>query len=485
MASIPGGKVVSMRVLVLCGLFALSGCRLDDRFGGGGSADMSAGGDAALPVICQANTALRCNGSSSVACNADGTAEQTFVCAGGCDASTFHCNDCVPNSSVCASGMLTVCSAGGTVTRTDSCALGCATSGDRCKEIDPANGVAAEMDGATTAPDVVFNAASVTTINADTGDITYNGMPFSIPSVSKPQAGGNPSIRVFQVQSLKIQSAVKFIGANAVVIVSRGDVEIASTIEIAGRFNVPGPGARVTADGCIGGDANSNGNEHPGAGGGGFLSAGANGGSAQDLAPPTGGSAGGAISGTVSLEPLRGGCRGGNFLDPSWLGSGGGGGGALQVTSRTKVTVAATGIIDAGGGGAAYSQSGPGGGSGGGVLLEAPVVQLDGTVCANGGGGGNYKSTGENGQVAYRGTSLAAKGGDFVGSGIGLGGDGGTKDAPPGNGANAAVASAVSIGGGGGGAVGRIRINTASGTGVKGGASLLSPVPSEAMMKVR
>jgi hypothetical protein len=402
--------------------------------------------------------------------------------------------DCTPNTTVCTSGQLTVCGAAGTVQRTETCAIACASSGDACQEVAPANGLAAELDGASTGPDAVFSTGAIV-FNSDTGDVTSNGGPFTVPSTLHSQGSGLPQIRVFQFKSLAIRAHTTITGTNAIALVSRGAVEIAALVEIAGRGTTPAPGAITATSACQGGDSSvadptGSTTRVPGAGGAGFGTAGGNGGSAiRSGASLASGGARGSIAGVVTLEPLRGGCRGGSvlsFQDAFWATSGGGGGGALQISSRTRITVTSAGMIDAGGGGAFGGKSGAGGGSGGALLLEAPQVSVDGTLVANGGAGGCFNVDGEDGQVAYRAGSLEAKGGSCnAAGGVGSGGSGGTKDMTPSDGVNASTTTVVPIGGGGGGAAGRVHINSLTGTFTKGATSLVSPLASEAMIHVR
>ena len=401
---------------------------------------------------------------------------------------------CAPNTTVCATGQLTVCGAAGTVQSTETCTIACASNGNACQELDPANGLAAELDGAGAGPDAVFSIGD-TVFNSDTGDVTNNGGPFTVPSILHAQGNGLPQIRVFQFKSLAIRSHTTITGTNAIALVSRGDVEIAALFEIAGRGIASAPGAITATSTCQGGDnsvADPTGSTTrvPGAGGAGFGTAGGTGGSAiRSGASLASGGASGNIAGVVTLEPLRGGCRGGNVLspqDPFWATTGGGAGGALQISSRTRITATSSGIIDAGGGGADPGKAGAGGGAGGAMLLEAPQISINGTLAANGGGGGCFNTNGEDGQVAYRAGSLEAKGGSCNAvNGVGSGGNGGTKDLAPTNGVNASTTTAVPVGGGAGGAAGRIHVNTLTGTFTKGSTSLVSPLASEAMIHVR
>lgn len=389
---------------------------------------------------------------------------------------------CTPSTTSCTDDMLSVCGADGQVAHTETCSLGCNTAGNACRKLDPSNGLASALDGAATGPAVVFDAATTaTTINTDTGAVMHNGAAVTIPSVVVIQPG-LPNLRAFQVKSLVVQNPVAVSGAAALAFVSDGDVTISSTITLAGRGFTPGPGAVVDrATACAGRDITIANQLAPGPGGGGFGTAGAAGGAANGTA----GGSPGTVAGADTLVPLRGGCPGG-FVN----GSGsiaGAGGGALQVSSRTKITVTVAGVVDAGGGGSAFFLVGGGGGSGGGILLEAAVVSVGGTLAANGGGGACGVTSGEDGRTTPRAGSasgLAALGGACTDPSQGSGGNGGTKDAAPRAGANGSGSSGTIVGGGGGGSVGRIRVNTRSGTFTQTGA-LISPAASQGTARTR
>jgi hypothetical protein len=429
----------------------------------------------------------------SVAC---GSVNATVDASGGADAVS---GPCTANTTTCTSNQLIVCGSDGKVSSAETCALGCATSGDRCANVDPSNGLATELDGATTGPDAVFASSTMLlTFNTDTGDVTHDGVPFTVPSVVHNQGAGVPTIRVFQFKSLAIRTRAKILGSNAVAFVSRGDVEIAAPVEAAGREGVPGPGAITALNAVCAGqtvttlfDAGTTNNPRvPGAGGGGLGTNGANGGSAAKSGFQTAAAGvGGQTAGSVTIEPLRGGCRGGNVnsADAGFANtSGGGGGGGLQIASRTKITITSAGVLDAGGGGGGFGRAGVGGGSGGAILVEAPSITVDGTLAANGGGGGCYQNNGQDGLIAYANGSLEALGATCnVAGGVGPGGNGGSKDKAPTNGVSVSTTTPVPVAGGGGGAVGRIRINTAMSGLTKGASSLISPAPSEATIKTR
>lgn len=185
------------------------------------------------------------------------------------------------------------------------------------------------------------------------------------------------------------------------------------------------------------------------------------------------------VYGTPELIPLQGGTRGQASCGVS--NGGGGGGGAIQLSAGSKITVSAGGKITAHGGGGAAGASGDscnggaGGGSGGGILIEAPEVELQGAVLANGGGGGGGGSTDYSGRSGDNGGASRASGGARVedatcalygsiysgsggqGSGAGVldGASGG-----PGDSETRCIGSTYSGAGGGGGGAGRIRVNT-------------------------
>lgn len=381
--------------------------------------------------------------------------------------------------------MLAVCGADGHVMRTETCSLGCNTAGNACLKLDPSNGLASALDGAAAGPAVLFDASTTTTtINTDTGAVMHNGAAMTIPSVVVIQPG-LPNLRAFQVKSLVVQNPIAVSGAAALAFVSDGDVTISSTITLAGRSFTPGPGAvSDDAAACAGRDITIVNQLAPGPGGGGFGTAGATGGAAGGAAGNAAGGTPGTAAGADTLVPLRGGCVGGFVTNSGSIA--GAGGGALQVSSRTKITVTVAGIVDAGGGGGAFFLVGGGGGSGGGILLEAAVVAVGGTLAANGGGGACSATAGEDGRTTPHAGSpgLAALGGACSDPSQGSGGNGGTKDAAPKVGGTATGSSGTIVGGGGGGSVGRIRINTRTGTFTQT-SGLISPAASPGTARTR
>lgn len=82
--------------------------------------------------------------------------------------------------------------------------------------------------------------------------------------------------------------------------------------------------------------------------------------------------------GGATLVPLVGGSRGGE------LEAGGAGGGALQLVAGNNIAIGKNGAVGARG----QNGSRGGGGSGGALLLEAPTIEGNGRIDAQGGNGG-------------------------------------------------------------------------------------------------
>jgi hypothetical protein len=272
---------------------------------------------------------------------------------------------------------------------------------------------------------------------------------------------------IFVVKSLRIE-------ASALMVVSTGHIPLAvvalDTITLLGSVQVP-PGLGGGAFNSMS-DMKGSG---PGGGGGGPASQKAAGGGASFCGvggqgtAETGGTpyAKSTAYGTPELIPLVGGSAGGAGAVGA---NSAGGGGAIQFVAGTSITLMAGAYISAPGGGGpqgglATTQEASGGGSGGAILLEAPTVTIAGTLAANGGGGGEgaggNASGGANGDDGHNADATAAAGG-AAGTGN-HGGTGGAGDTA--SGGNAVSDGTASASGGGGG-VGRIRINTSTGSAV-------------------
>ncbi len=262
------------------------------------------------------------------------------------------------------------------------------------------------------------------------------------PSRLIDQGPGRPKIRAFFVRALSTARGVivRVTGDNALAIVSRGDVVLEGVLDASAdnRDCTAGPGGYAGGpgeeakgkDGFGPGGGIGNGG-YGGAGGGSY--GGIGGGGGNDANGSAVGAAAGPAYGDATLVPFMGGSGGGG---DSFCG--GGGGGAVHVVSSTSIMVAAGGGINVGGGSSLGYHGG--GGSGGAILLEAPKVDVAGTLAANGGGGG-YGCGGD--------FSAAPACGGTYGGGVGSSGL---------DGAGAPGASSDWGGAGGGGGAGRIRV---------------------------
>jgi hypothetical protein len=264
-------------------------------------------------------------------------------------------------------------------------------------------------------------------------------------------------------------------GQRPLVVIASGKVIIDGMVNLAASGKSPGPGGFFggppggAGAGCGGGYSGADKGDTAGAPGGSFGGKGGRGGGDGPLGKlpclPT-------CSGPFCyncLTPLVGGSGGGGAADPWPItgGDGGAGGGAIQISAYTSIHVKKGGKIHTGGGGgeggSAGAAAGGGGGSGGGILLEAPLITIDGIVAANGGGGGGggtLTTTGDSGTDGQP-SGTRANGGDggsvaFVSDG-GDGGKGsGTGDDQQ-DGEDGTTGSGMAHGeGGGGGGSGRI-----------------------------
>jgi hypothetical protein len=408
--------------------------------------------DAGPDTFCVANEFVECSDlDTAVYCNDAGSEHISLDCGGPCDAAQDGCQ-CEANLSTCADNLTIHCGASGRPAEIESCALGCADTGDRCVDVDPSNDLAAYLDMTDDAPVVVLTDGAV--IDTDAGTIEDgNGTEIDVPDFQVPAPTNGVAIRVFAVKSLTIGDAT-VLGERALAIVSDGDVFIRGHVRLVAGAMPDSGCALGDADECTAGPS------APiicaGGAGGGFGSRGGDGGDAtgttDDITAE--GGTGGAQAGSETLEPLRGGCTGG---ESQTTGDFGGPGGSIQVVSRTLIQVqdaGATSFLDANGTGSAGIG---GGGSGGGVLLEAPrVVVESGTgMVANGGGGGCSDDAGDPGRLS----TAVAPGGTCPDAALGDGGNGGARATPNPEDGQSVARTTGGLGGGGGGGVGRIRVN--------------------------
>lgn len=374
-----------------------------------------------------------------------------------------------------------------------SCPFGCEGSSTICKLFDVSNVSPPLLR--LGAADLIVPAGATLQIDTTGASATGPSGPWTPPAGAGLFTTSDDRYVVLYLRNLAVEGVLHVAGRRPLVLLASQSVTVEGTIDIAstGRSGGPGGGAGGTrgvdgepglAAGCTGaysGDA-KNTWDATGAAGGSFLGKGGEGGS---------GPAGAAACAPSRLRPLVGGTGGGGGA--RYGGSGGGGGGALQISAGRSITVTASGVIHAGGGPGegghgSYDHSGPGsgggGGSGGAILLEAPQVEVQGTLAANGGGGGGGAirflfvdlDDGDSGQPG-RPSTMAATGGAGGKSIEGQAGNGGAGAA-----ATTAHGSAGTFsrsrGGGGGGGAGSIHLRTTSGQVALGPGGTLSPAAS-------
>jgi hypothetical protein len=360
-----------------------------------------------------------------------------------------------------------------------TCSWGCGSA--HCLQIVPAGGAVTPGDvglGSDALMDISLGSGTV--IDSDNGSIvqgpmTVRGGGAGVKAgIDYEQRGSNAA--VFRVKSLAITGVTYLRGHRAIAIVADGAVDVGAVIDArggcmgtdAGPGGFAGGGKGSNGLGA-GGGAGSDG-QSQGGGGGGYGGRGGDGGNGPDMTNPI---AGGAPQGDRAITLLVGGAGGGGGGDGGGpqTGPGGGGGGAIQIVSNAQITIASGGGINAGGcggrSGGGGNDGGGGGGAGGTILLEAPTIHVVGGLAVNGGGGGGgaagNQMSGANGTLSRNPAPGAI--------GMTIGGIGGAANMLDGT----AGGTTGGKGGGGGGAVGRIRLDTRSGTATIDPAALLSP----------
>jgi hypothetical protein len=363
-----------------------------------------------------------------------------------------------------------------------TCEYGCA-AGDQphCKTLAPSNGLThALLEGANAEVSMIdldFNTndgsitRNTTTIIRPAGEGVIDGIRFTIVG----------TIGVWSAKSWTSSGAGaddwKAVGANEMALFAMETINVGGQIDVGGQTTAAGPGASsgngATAfGGCRGRAGRSNAAIGAafgeGGGGGGAIHGGGDGG-ASNQAGPTG-IGGSSCATSPQTIPLAGGNAGGHGGQSSTNGGGGGGGG-LMLVALDSITI--TGIVGAPGAGGLSAATGAGGGGGGGsggaILLEAPEVNVAGSVTANGGGGGAPAGGNDGGRGSLTATSAAVGAGFSCVTSPGAtpvtrrGGAGGTGTLAPTDGTTCTVDDGAGVivssqGGGGGGAAGRIEI---------------------------
>lgn len=434
-----------------------------------------------IAVDCTPGEFASCRGDLAVTCNATGSDYDLTQCERGCEDGA-GCRLCEPNETACVNGAVATCDAQGNVTMMEPCPLGCFESEPRCRLVEPSNGLATYLDMSATAPELDYTDLRFDTSTGAVQDGS-TGSDVLVPSFVASNPGG-PSIRVFMARRATLRTVYAFSsGADlAFALVSTGEIVVVGPV----FANSGSPAA-----GCNAGPARAvsfdNGNDGytSGSGGGGNATVGGAGGGISSYM----GGIGGAIVGTPELVPLQGGCPSGPALVRHYTQSTFGtaaspsrGGGALQLVSATSITV--EGMVNVRGW-QGEIEAAPGyvvvwgGGAGGGILLEAPVVTLgpNAKLIAKGGGGGAAGPS-----VGYDDSAAPQPGLQCSGPGCSSGGNGATHQYPAGTASNV---STDGIAGGGGGGLGRVRINTETGTYDKSSSTLESAAVTTGVLSTR
>ena len=373
---------------------------------------------------------------------------------------------CTKASTQCLGTVLRTCSGAGVMAVDTMCAWGCVgANGPHCAQLVPAGGGVEPTD---LQPDAMLMAIALTAstgvlINTDTGAIGTVMATESIRAAGTGVISGigysiNNGVAVFRFASLTVSADVAPVGNHAIALVADGAIDVSRVISLqatcvgnAGTLGgSPGGAASTSATGSGGGTGAPAPTD--GGGGGGYGGTGGLG---------AGNIAGGSRYGQPTIGVLVGGGGGGGGGGTA----GGNGGGAIQLASNTRISI--SGGINAGGCGgksASGSISGAGGGGAGGtIVLEAPQISIPGKLAVNGGGGGGV-GTATNGTNGTLDRTPAAGG-----TGNGNGGVGAAASMLDG-----ATATGLE-GGGGGGGIGRIRMNTRTGSADVLTGSVLSP----------
>jgi hypothetical protein len=440
--------------------------------------------DEHLLCLCEAGRS-ECDADTGILqhCDATGLPEGVELCALGCstDGTDAWCNECEPDTTLCAGNDLQPCGSNGLLQPTIECPLGCNVSTvdattHRCYSFTPTQLDESDLHLGTIDLDVTN-----TTVVIDTDNLTVNGVtpPPEVAATIVVQqhpdplrtASDAPEIWVLHYRDVKVVAGtIEVVGTRALALVASDSITVAwGILDAGGHGTDPGPGGRERASTAWSGGTDPDGtqatsytgcSEHVGAGGGGHAATGGTGGFYYIAGIPYSGEPGGGTISDETMEVLHGGGHGGGTGSTGFYA--GAGGGALMLVAWRAVNVGGWARVDiSGGGGFAW---GAGGGAGGSLLIEAPSVHVAGMISAVGGGGAcgawwNLVS-GEDGLDGGDGGHCTTTTSD--------GGDGGYSDSHPDTpGGSAGIHGHCGApfpddlsGGGGGGAIGRWRIRT-------------------------
>jgi hypothetical protein len=303
-----------------------------------------------------------------------------------------------------------------------------------CTPTPPAVNVDPTPFDFATAPAWSCTSGTTTIDSMSAGSIANpcGGLPSA--SIDVAQTTGGTSVMVVPLSGLSVTggAALHLQGPTPIVLLVAGDV----LVDTGGSIDANATGATAGAGGSLGAvcTTQANGEAQPGhdepgwgGGGGGFGTAGGQGG--YDVTN------GGFAVAARTLEPLRGGCAGtiGN------TGVAGAGGGAFEISATGTITIGRDGaaLLAARGGGApgvtGNGTGGNGGGAGGGILLVSPEpvgFGSGGVVRANGGAGGAGIANG--GGTGYAGSDGHTADDEPAVDASGTAGDGGNDDGRPG-----------------------------------------------------
>jgi hypothetical protein len=278
------------------------------------------------------------------------------------------------------------------------------TKTGQCLTFAPANFDPRSINWSTQ-PSTTLNCGT-TTINTTDPDgsgsqvVTFGNWCGTAPSPIVQSQSGGPDIVIIPLHGFTLASGntLRVTGSRPLIIAVDSGATINGTIDASASDITPGAGGNWSCGGSQGGNGSGSTARFGGAsggGGGGFASAGGSAGTADTDSSKSAGGGGGSTRGSNTLIPLYGGCAGGQAGDCSTPGAAGGG--ALQISAGGVLDVNGTVRANGGNGatpcGASDEGGGTGGGSGGAILFEGVSVDTSGaTVQVNGGSGGRNGS---------------------------------------------------------------------------------------------